>query len=276
MKKYKFYLTAFLLFFSGILFYCKEEGIHFSDFISDNSSISASTTLPKELQGEFDYLPTSTTNQIVKHNNYTLSYAEPYEQAEWVAYKLIKSQIVDNNYKRPYFIEDPLVKTRSADWRNYRKSGYDKGHLCPAGDREFSREAYNETFYTSNISPQLSRFNAGIWNRLEQKVRYWATKYDTLYVVTGGVLTKDLKTIGIEKVAVPEYFYKILVNKKNGDYKMIAFLVPHKDTSQSIYDFVVSVDSIEKLTGIDFFPALPDDIENRLEKRDDYKEWSFK
>lgn len=223
----------------------------------------------------FDFLPTSTTNQIVKHDYYTLSYNEKYEQAEWVAYELKKSHIGNNHFKRPYFIEDPKVKTGSADYRNYKKSGYDKGHLCPAGDMEFALNAYNDTFFTSNISPQLHDFNAGVWNRLEQKVRYWATKYDGIYVITGGILQPSLKTIGQEKVSVPNYFYKILLDNSNGQYRMIAFLVPGKKSDKPLHNFVVSVDSLEKMTGIDFFPKLDDKIENSLEKTSDYKAWSF-
>ena len=171
----------------------------------------------------FDYLPTSTTNQIIEHDYFTLSYNEKYEQAEWVAYELKKSYVRSSNFERPYFIEDPKVKTRSADWRNYKKSGYDKGHLCPAGDMEFAINAYIDTFFTSNISPQTHDFKGGVWNRLEQKVRYWATKYDDLYVITAGVLQPHSKTIGQEQVLVPNYFYKILLDNSNGQYKMIAF-----------------------------------------------------
>jgi endonuclease G len=223
----------------------------------------------------FDYLPKSTTNQIIKHDYYTLSYHEKYEQAEWVAYELKKSYVRSSNFDRPYFVEDPKVKTRSADWRNYKKSGYDKGHLCPAGDMEFDFNAYNDTFLTSNISPQLHDFNGGVWNRLEQKVRYWATKYDGIYVITAGVLQPNLKTIGQEKVSVPNYFYKILLDNSNGRYKMIAFLVSSEKSNKALYEFVVSVDKIEKMTGIDFFPKLDDKTENSLEKSSDYKAWSF-
>ena len=223
----------------------------------------------------FDYLPTSTTKQIIKHDYFTLSYNEKYEQAEWVAYELKKSYVRSSNFDRPYFIEDPKVKTGSADWRNYKNSGYDKGHLCPAGDMEFAINAYNDTFFTSNISPQTHEFNGGVWNRLEQKVRYWATKYDGVYVITAGVLQPNLKTIGQEKVLVPNYFYKILLDNSNGQYKMIAFLVPNAKSNKPLYEFVVSVDSIEKMTGIDFFPKLDDKTENSLEKNSDYKAWSF-
>lgn len=240
------------------------------DLLKDNPKIQTQTQ-----KGTFDYLPTSTTNQIIKHDYYTLSYNEKYEQAEWVAYELKKSYVRSSNFDRPYFIEDPKVKTGSADWRNYKKSGYDKGHLCPAGDMEFAINAYNDTFFTSNISPQKHDFNGGVWNRLEQKVRYWATKYDGVYVITAGVLQPNLKTIGQEQVLVPNYFYKILLDNSNGQYKMIAFLVPNAKSNKPLYEFVVSVDSIEKMTGIDFFPKLDDKTENRLEKNSDYKAWSF-
>lgn len=221
------------------------------------------------------FLPTSTTGSIIHHKYYALSYSEKDEQAEWVAYELKKDQLSHTNFKRPYFIDDPLVETESASWRNYIRSGYDRGHLCPAADRRFSKEAFDETFYTSNISPQKNDFNAGLWNRLEQKVRYWASKYDGIYVVTGGVLKGNLKSIGNENVTVPDYFYKVLLDRKDNQYKMIGFLVPHQESDKPLSDYVVSIDRIEKLTGIDFFPNLPDSIENQLERKTDYKEWSF-
>ena len=222
------------------------------------------------------FLPTSTTGQIVHHEGYSLSYDEPFEQAEWVAYELKKSHLSNTNFKRPYFEIDKAVKTGAADWKNYKKSGYDRGHLCPAGDRNYSKFAYDETFLTSNISPQKHDFNSGIWNTLEQKVRYWASKYDGVFVVTGGVLKGKMKTIGYERVAVPNQFYKVLLDNNNGNIKMIAFLMPHENSNKPLYDFVVSVDSIETLTGIDFFPQLEDSLENKLESSSSYKDWSFK
>lgn len=222
------------------------------------------------------YLPTSSTSQIVAHQYYTLSYNENAEQAEWVAYELKKDYVKNSSFKRPFFIEDPKVNTKSADWRNYKKSGYDKGHLCPAADMEFDINAYNDTFFTSNISPQNHDFNAGIWNRLEQKVRFWAVKNNGLFVVTGGVLKGNLGSIGKEKVFVPKYFYKILLSRTKGDYKMLAFLVPNEKSSKPIFNYVVSVDQIESITGIDFFPKLDNKLENRLEKNVDLNSWLAK
>ncbi|WP_339626433.1 DNA/RNA non-specific endonuclease [uncultured Winogradskyella sp.] len=221
------------------------------------------------------FLPTSTTNQIVHHNNYSLSYSEPHEQAEWVAYELKAAHLSATNHKRPYFEIDKAVKTGAAHWRNYKKSGYDRGHLCPAGDRRFTKEAHNETFLTSNISPQEHQFNAGVWNRLEQKVRYWASGNDGVFVVTGGVLKNGLKTIGDESVSVPDQFYKVILDNNNGKIKVLAFLMNHKDSDLPLYKFVVSVDEVEALTGIDFFPELDDTIENKLEASRSYKSWSF-
>jgi endonuclease G len=221
------------------------------------------------------FLPTSTTGQIVHHESYSLSYNEEHEQAEWVAYELKKSHLSKTNFKRPYFEIDHAVKTGAAHWRNYKKSGYDRGHLCPAGDRRYSQFAHDETFLTSNISPQKHDFNAGIWNALEQKVRYWASKYDGIFVITGGILKGNMKTIGDEYVSVPNQFYKVLIDSNSGDTKMIAFLMPHKDSHKPLYEFVVSVDEVEELTGIDFFPELDDAIENKLEASSSYKNWSF-
>ncbi|MFL1011766.1 DNA/RNA non-specific endonuclease [Flavisericum labens] len=221
------------------------------------------------------FLPTSTTGQIVHHDGYSLSYNEEYEQAEWVAYELKKSHLSSTNFKRPYFEIDQAVKTDAAHWGNYKNSGYDRGHLCPAGDRRYSKEAYDETFLTSNISPQEHEFNSGVWNKLEQKVRYWARKYDGVFVVTGGVLKGQLNTIGEEDVAVPRQFYKIVLDYNNGAAKMIGFLLPHKQSNQPLYKFVVPADSIEAVTDIDFFPRLDDALENKLEAYSDYKLWQF-
>jgi len=252
-------------------------GIYSYDFFIEQKAkeevITEGRTV-KENTNEF-YLPTSKTDQIVHHQNYSLSYSEPHEQAEWVAYELKSSHLSSINRKRPYFEIDDAVKTGAAHWNNYKKSGYDKGHLCPAGDRRFTKAAHDETFLTSNISPQEHQFNAGVWNRLEQKVRYWAKKNDGVFVVTGGVLKDNLKVIGDENVAVPNQFYKVILDNTNGKIKMLAFLMDHENSNLPLYKFVVSVDSLEILTGIDFFPELEDSIENKLEASASYKSWSF-
>lgn len=221
-----------------------------------------------------ELLPTSTTGEVVVHDNYMLSYSEPHEQAEWVSYILERSHLTYNDRERPYFIEDPKVKTKSADWRNYKGSGFDRGHLCPAGDRRFSEYAYNETFYTSNIAPQNREFNAGVWNRLEIQTRQWCKRYGTLYIITGGVLKNNLKEIGDEGVDVPDAFYKILARQEGTDFKVLAFLIPNKQNDLSLENFLVSIDELEKQTGINFFPELGEkglEFENTI----DVSGWKF-
>lgn len=245
----------------GLSISCKQ------DVISPEIIAEEAISLP------FNFHPTSSNGVVYHHEGYSFSYVEDHEQSEWVAYALEKSDFPKNYYERPYFEVDDVVESKSAHWGNYKKSGYNKGHLCPAGDRKKTIELYEETFLMSNVSPQLYDFNSGIWNRLEQKTRYWAEKYNGVYVVSGGVLKGNLKTIGTENVSVPDYFYKVIMTKDKS--KMIAFLVPHKNSDASLIDFSVSVDDIEKVTGIDFFPELNDKLENELEASSNYKKWIF-
>jgi endonuclease G len=224
----------------------------------------------------FRFLPVSTSGEVVHHKFYSLSYNEEYENAEWVAYSLSPKQLSSRQIKRPHFIRDPEVSTGSAHYKNYYPNGYEKGHLLPAADMRFNIDAFDDTFYTSNVSPMDHYFNAGIWNRLEKQVRYWVKTYGKLYIVTAGILQDGLERIGREKVAVPDYFYKIVLDyKKPGEIRMIGFIIPHKNLQDDLQEFVVPVDSIEKLTGIDFFPALPDDLEDKLEAEKHPEKWTF-
>ena len=136
-----------------------------SPFIIDSSAlVEPKTDRAATRMLVFDIWPVSTTDLIVNHQYYSLSYNEDYEQAECVAYELKSSYVKNNNFKRPFFIKDIKVKTGSADWRNYKKSSYDKGHLCPACDMELDVNGYNDTFLISNITSQDHNFNNGVRN----------------------------------------------------------------------------------------------------------------
>ncbi|MDT7829276.1 DNA/RNA non-specific endonuclease [Pricia sp. S334] len=245
------------------------ENFYTQDTYSDPEGGGLKTEIPPT------WMPKSTTGAVVEHSYYTLSYNEPYEQAEWVAYLLKKSHLTQDDRERPFFIEDPKVKTKSADWRNYKGSGYDRGHLCPAGDRRFSEQAYNETFYTSNISPQDRDFNAGVWNRLELQIRAWARRYGELFIVTGGVLEPGLKEIGEEGVDVPKFYYKVIARGNPDEPEVLAFLLPGRESSRPLSHFMVTVDEVEKRTEIDFFKALTDDVETDLERNIRADAWKF-
>jgi len=230
------------------------------------------------IESNFDnsFLPHSTTGELVHHQFYSLSYSSKHQQAEWVAYRLHPNHLSENSFDRPYFEIDKKVKGGSADWRNYRGSGYDRGHLCPAGDRRFSYEAYAETFLTSNASPQDSKFNAGVWNRLEIQIRHWVPKTGELYIITGGVLKEGLKTIGKDNVSIPDYFFKVVVGNDGTTPKAIAFLIPNKPSGKSLSTFVTPISQIEKLTGIPFFENLPLETAAQLRGPVDYTFWKLK
>ncbi|NTV46324.1 MAG: DNA/RNA non-specific endonuclease [Chlorobiales bacterium] len=238
---------------------------------------SKPTHTPSQPIAGFNYLPTTKEGQIIKHEYFTLSYAEKHEQAEWVAYELTKMMVKNGELKRnDDFRPDPDVSTRSATPEDYSNSGYDRGHLVPAGDMEFSMTAMSETFYMSNMSPQDPAFNRGVWKHLEEQARKWSIQNEKIYIVTGGVLTDGLPTIGRNKVSVPRYFYKIILDYEEPGIKAISFLIPNERSKKPLNTFVVSIDSVEALTGIDFFPALPDKLENELEKTSNLRQWSKK
>ncbi|MBC7425881.1 MAG: DNA/RNA non-specific endonuclease [Bacteroidia bacterium] len=199
--------------------------------------------------------------QIVTHTAYNLSYNELHEQASWVCYELTKDETIKVANRTDNFRVDPLVNTGSADNKDYSKSGYDRGHLAPAGDMSWSEITMSESFYFSNMSPQLPGFNRGIWKSLEEKVRDWAIEYESLYIVTGPVLKPGLKTIGENKVSVPDYYYKVLLDLTGPEIKGIGFIMPNASSAMPLQSFAVSIDSVEKFTGINFYSNLSDDLQ---------------
>ena len=224
------------------------------------------------------YLPrVKSEDQIIEHQMFTLNYVEEYEVAAWVAYFIRQDEINRRLERENEFMPDPLVRTGSALSSDYSRSGFDRGHLCPAGDFNASRVTKKETFYMSNIAPQEPYFNRGIWNDLEVKFRDWVNRDGDIFMVTGPVLRDGLETIGrSNRVAIPEYFYKVAFCKANGKPKMIAFLMKNEPSNKSLKSFVVTVDEVEKITGIDFFSKLPDNLENRLEAQIGTDEWFSK
>jgi endonuclease G len=220
-------------------------------------------------------LPAFTFNkEIVAHSGFTLSYNEEHEVANWVAYKLTGIQANSSLYDRTnHFMEDPDVVTGTAKEEDYQGSGYDRGHLVPAEDMAWSAKSMQESFYYSNMTPQVPAFNRGVWRRLEELTRFWAHYHDSIFIVTGPVLTEDLPTIG--RVSVPQYFYKVILEYNHNNVKAIGFVLPNKASSATLKSFAVAVDSVERLTGLDFFPRLPDDVEQKAESSPVIGKWPW-
>jgi len=213
------------------------------------------------------------SQDLVRHTYYTLSYNEKYEEANWVYYTLTDSMVLNGGEERSNkFKIDPLVPTGSAKSSDYTKSGYDRGHLCPAADMGFNPTAMQESFMMSNITPQKPDFNRGIWKELETTVRGWVKKEHCLIVVAGPVFKDNKGTIGMDKVLVPGYFFKIIFDASD-EPRLIAFLFPNEKSDRPIKDFAVTTDEVEKLTGYDFFSQLPDNLENQLESNVELAGW---
>lgn len=223
-----------------------------------------------------EYPKCNISDTIIEHQYYSLKYSETHEQAIWVAYQLTSSETVPVVKRGNYFRTDPLVSTISSDKDDYYKSGYDRGHLAPAGDMAFDKIAQDESFYYSNVSPQLPGFNRGIWRGLEFRVRKWAVEFDSIYVVTGPILKKDLPQIGENNVSIPEYYFKAILVNNDAKKSAIGFIMPNMEGLENKYsNFTVCIDSIEKVTGLDLFPLLPNDIEESIESKLDMSFFGF-
>jgi endonuclease G len=206
---------------------------------------------------------------IIRHRGYTLSYNSKYKQANWVAYLLTKDETVKRFQRGEFFAPDPLIPGTDLVV-DYAKSGYDRGHLAPAADMGYSMETMVQSFYYSNMSPQVPRFNRGIWKKLEMQVRNWAVENDSLYVVTGPIFDSVMPTIGPHRVAVPKAYYKVLLQKRNREWFGVGFILPNASLKGGITRFATSIDKVEELTGIDFFWGLEDEFELKIEKRSNF------
>ncbi len=214
------------------------------------------------------YLPSGGANPIHAHKHYYLAYDEETEQAAWVAYELERAHLNARKVSRTdYFSEDTSISTGSAHYEDYRGSGFTRGHLVPAADRAFSREAMDETFLMSNISPQRYHFNGGIWRELEEATRDWARLNDRLIVITGPIFHNALPSrIGRNNVAVPDAFFKVLMDIDEPEIKGIGFIIPNDKSEEPLTSYMVDIDEVESVTGLDFNAnLLTSAVEDSLE-----------
>lgn len=217
----------------------------------------------------------ATTDTILSYTGFDLGYNDRFEQAAWVAYVLTSREAMAGEFERTDdFRPDTSIGTGSADPSDYRGSGFDRGHLAPAGDMTWDIRAMSESFLMSNMSPQQPAFNRGIWRRLEQQVREWAVEKDSLYVITGPVLNDVDTLIGDNEVGVPDFYFKVLADLSPPDHSFIAFLLPNTGLTGDLLRFAITVDSLEAFTGYDFFASAPDQEMIRwLEARIDRDAW---
>jgi endonuclease G len=219
-----------------------------------------------------DFLfPEQTKNRIINHVKYSLSYSEKDEQADWVAYKIYKNSINNSVKRKNNFREDFKVVTGSSTLNDYKNSGYDRGHLAPAKTMSFNNVTMSESFYMSNMSPQKPSFNRGIWKKLEEKVRDLILISDSLYVITGPILNNPLGIIGDNNVTVPRSYYKSIIRFKNNKFFGIGFLLKNEKSNNDLVSFSVSIDSVEKITSLNFFYQLDSIKQDQIESNSSYQ-----
>ena len=217
--------------------------------------------------------------EVIKHIALTLGYSEKHEQAAWVMHMVIPEVEFANVSRTNDFRPDTLITTGSSIEQDYFLKkvlpdgeleydgfGYDRGHLAPSADFRWSQKALSESYFYSNMSPQKPEFNRERWAELESWIRTYVIDFKrSVFVVTGPVLKDGLKQQGVNKVSIPEQFYKIILDLDGEDKKAIAFLMPNDYCAYPVSGYVTSVNEVEKLTGLDFFSLLSDEEEDRLE-----------
>jgi len=208
---------------------------------------------------------TKSEDEVISHAGYSFVYNEDHEQANWVAYLLTTDRTKSVVKRKDNFRPDPAVKTGTATVKDYKGSGFDRGHLAPCADMCWSFQTMDESFFFSNMSPQVPAFNQGIWANLEALVRNWAIEYDSLFIVTGPVLREGLPYIGENKVSIPEYYYKVILNYTSKRIEGIGFIMANEGSKQPLQNYAVTIDSVQKFTGINFYNKLPKALEKQIE-----------
>lgn len=192
----------------------------------------------------------------------------------WVAWELTADETAGDVKRTNRFVSDPGVAA-SATYDDYRGSGYDRGHMAPAGDMKWSREAMDETFYFTNICPQSKQLNTGAWRKLEEKCRKWARRDSAIVIVCGPVNADPVaERIGRSGVAVPRRFFKVVLAPYAMPPRGIGFIMDNAPVEGGMAAAAVSIDEVERVTGLDFFFQLPDEIESVVEAQNNFNDWN--
>ncbi|ADV42733.1 DNA/RNA non-specific endonuclease [Bacteroides helcogenes] len=216
------------------------------------------------------------SEQILYRESYTASYNKDLKLPNWVAWMLTPEKLVERESRSDKFLPDPeLPENEAVTTDDYKGAGMDRGHMCPAGDSRWHWKAMQESFYMTNICPQDHNLNRGDWKELEESCRYWAQKEGRIYIVCGPILyDRKHRTIGRHhKITVPEAFFKVILCITSNPPKAIGFIYKNTSGNHPLDSYVNSVDEVERITGIDFFPTLPDNIEKKIEATYDLNLW---
>lgn len=208
------------------------------------------------------------------YEGFTVAFNPSNHTPDWVGWELTAAEVAGSESRSDNFWRDYDLDG-CPDPSDYRNSGYDKGHLCPAADQKWSPEAMSDCFVMGNMAPQDHALNAGAWKTLEEKERLWAQRDSALVIVAGPIYkSSDKARIGEGGVRVPSAFFKVILAPYLPSPRAIGFIYPNMKSPGNMADYAMSVDDVETATGLDFFSTLPDDIEDEVESRYSFTEWN--
>lgn len=211
---------------------------------------------------------------MLKRTGMSISFNRQMHEPNWVAWELTADETKGNIKRESKFSTDPDIDTSADPW-DYNYTGFDRGHMAPAGDMKWDADAMRETFYMTNICPQAKALNTGAWKNLEERCRRWVQRDSSLMIVCGPVLTDTItEFIGDNRVAVPSRFFKVILAPYAKPMRAIGFLFPNAKAIGGLQPSAVSVDSVECVTGHDFFTALPDSLQQIVEAQSDFHLWN--
>lgn len=210
-----------------------------------------------------------------EYEGFRVSFNRHNRTPNWVAWELLASETDGEQSRGNNFWQDERVEGCPSTY-DYKNSGYDRGHMCPAADQKWSEKAMNDCFVMANMCPQDHSLNAGSWKTLENKERLWAQRDSAIVIVAGPVYSADNRSSIGGGVLVPGAFFKVLLAPYANPPRAIGFVYPNMSSPGNMQNYVLTVDEIEELTGYDFFATLPDDIENEVESKTSFNEWNRK
>lgn len=218
---------------------------------------------------------TELRQQLVDYPGMKISFNSVMHQPNWVAWELTDEEVMGTVSRGDNFYCDENVEGCPETY-DYKYSGFDRGHMCPAGDMKWSQEAMAASFSLANISPQAKSLNSGAWKKLEDKCRKWASADGAIIIICGPILTDSgiREFIGDSRIAVPKRFFKVILSPNASPIRGIGFIMPNDRVVGGMQASAVSIDEVERQTGHDFFASLPDEIENEVEQQCDFHRWS--
>ena len=247
-----------------------------SFFLQTEKGFAAPPSKRKTSKMEIPLYTEASYKQYVAHKGFELVFDGNARIPEWVAYELTAEEVAGEASRGRHYVPDPDIKGEQGDNNDYRNTGWDRGHMAPAGDMKLDEVMMKESFYFSNICPQNRNLNGGDWRTLEELARIYAQKYGRVYVVCGPIIGNNIYgRLGSHHIIIPDAFFKVLLVETSNGYESIGFIMNNEAGHRPLTSYIKTVDEVEDVTGLDFFSLLPNRIERKIEATYDLAVWNL-